>query len=148
MALREKLASDLKDAMRSKNELVRDTLRMLKTDLDRRELELGKPLDEGEEIAILARAVKTRKESAEQYDAGGRKDLSDRERKEISIIEAYLPKSMDEDEARQAIAQVAQDLGLSGKASMGQLMKEVTSRYRGQIDGKTASRLAAEVLAE
>lgn len=146
MELRERIQEDMKQAMRDKQELTRDTLRMVKADLDRKELDLGRPLDAGETLDVITRAVKTRRESVEQYDAGGRKDLADKERAEIAIVERYLPKALTEAEAREALKAIVAELGLAGKKDMGKLMKEVSARYRGQIEGKLASTLAGEVL--
>lgn len=147
MSLREKIMEDLKAAMRGGDEVARDTLRMLKSELMNREIELGKELDESEEIAVLQKAVKSRQDSAQQYDQGGRKDLADRERAEIGIIEKYLPKQMSEDEVRDAVRTVAAEIGATSKKDQGKLMKELMARYKGVIDGKLAAKIAGEVLA-
>lgn len=132
--------------MRAKDVVARECLRMIKTGLDAAELQKGAALDESEELEVLVRAVKTRQESAAQYDEGGREDLASKERAEIVIVERYLPKALSEDEARQALAALVAELGLSEKKQMGQLMKAVMERYRGQIDGKLASRIAGTLL--
>ncbi|MCA9603111.1 MAG: GatB/YqeY domain-containing protein [Polyangiales bacterium] len=146
MTILERIVADMKQAMRDKNEVARDTLRMLKSDVGRRELELGRAPDDAEVTEVLLRAVKTRRESLEQYEQGGRADLAEKERKEVAIIEAYLPKTMDEAEARTTIEALAKELSASQKKDMGRLMKEITARYRGQIDGKVASKIAGEIL--
>jgi uncharacterized protein len=144
--LNERIMADLKRAMRDKDEVARDTLRMIKSDLGRREVELGRELNEAEALEILQRAVKTRAESAEQYAQGGRADLAERERREIEVIQAFLPVAMDDDEARLAIRAVIEELGASSKKDLGPVMKTVMERYRGRIDGKLASRLVGELL--
>lgn len=146
MAVREKLAADLKTAMKTKDAVARDALRMVKSNLDEAELKKGAPLDDAEEMEVLLRAVKTRQESASQYEQGGRPELADKERAEIAIIEGFLPKAMSADEARDAIVALAEQLGLSEKRQMGQLMKAVTAQYRGVIDGKLASQIAGSIL--
>lgn len=146
MAVREKLAADLKTAMKTKDAVARDALRMVKSNLDEAELKKGAPLDDAEEMEVLLRAVKTRQESASQYEQGGRPELADKERAEIAIIEGFLPKAMSADEARDAIVALAEQLGLSEKRQMGQLMKSVTAQYRGVIDGKLASQIAGSIL--
>lgn len=146
MSVRTQLAEDLKTAMKAKDLLARDVLRMIKSGLDEAELKKGAALDDGEELDVLVRAVKTRQESAAQYDEGGRPELAEKERAEIAIVERYLPKAMSEAEARDAIEALAKELGLSEKKQMGQLMKAVQGKYRGVIDGKLASKIAGSLL--
>lgn len=146
MSLQEKIMADLKDAMRAKDEVAKETLRMLKTELGRKELELGHALSDSDEIAVLSRALKTRKESAEQYAEGGRDDLAQKERDEMAIVERYLPKTMSEEEARTAIADIVSATGASSKKDMGSVMKEVRAKYAGQIDGKLASKIVSGLL--
>jgi uncharacterized protein YqeY len=146
MAILDQITSDMKEAMKRQDAVARDTLRMIKTDASRRELELGRPLEDGEVMEVLLRAVKTRRESLEQYTEGGRADLAAKEQSEIAIIEAYLPKAMDENAAREAVRAIAAELGVTSKKDMGKVMKEVTARFKGQIEGKLASKLAGEIL--
>jgi uncharacterized protein YqeY len=146
MSVREKLAEELKAAMKAKEVVARDALRMIKSNLDEAELKKGAPLDDAEELDVLLRAVKTRQESAAQYDEGGRPELAEKERAEIAIVERFLPKAMTEDEARDALVALAAELGLTEKKQLGQLMKAVTARYRGIIDGKLASKIAGSIL--
>jgi uncharacterized protein YqeY len=146
MSVREKLAEELKAAMKAKEVVARDALRMIKSNLDEAELKKGAPLDDAEELDVLLRAVKTRQESAAQYDDGGRPELAEKERAEIAIVERFLPKAMTEDEARDALVALAAELGITEKKQLGQLMKAVTTRYRGIIDGKLASKIAGSIL--
>jgi len=138
MALLEKIDADLKKAMLARDEVTRDTLRMLKSEL----LTLENP----DEIAVLSRAVKSRRESIKSYVEGGRQDLADKEQAEIEVIERYLPKQLNEHDAREAIAGIIGELGLSSKKALGQVMREIKARYPGQIDGKLASSIAARLL--
>lgn len=138
MALLEKLDADLKKAMLARDSVTRDTIRMLKSEL----LTLENP----DELAVLSRAVKSRRDSIQSYIEGGRQDLADKEQAEIEVIERYLPKQLEESEAREAIAAIVQELGLSSPRELGQVMKEVKARYPGQIDGKVASSIARELL--
>src|SRR5215204_4576931 len=104
MSLQPKIESDLKQAMRDKNEVARDTLRMVLNDLKKKQAELSKDeLGPDEELAVLQRAVKTRLESVEQYEKAGRVDLSTREQAEIAVVRGYLPQMMDEAETRAAV---------------------------------------------
>ncbi|MGB5697842.1 MAG: GatB/YqeY domain-containing protein [Polyangiales bacterium] len=138
MALLERINADLKKAMLARDDVTRDTLRMIKSEL--------LTLDDPDELAVLSRAVKSRRDSIKSYLDGGRQDLADREQAEIEVIERYLPKQLDENEARQAIAAIIQELGLSSKKDLGTVMKEVKVRHAGQIDGRLASSIAGQLL--
>lgn len=138
MALLEQIAADLKKAMLERDDVTRDTLRMIKSEL--------LTLDNPDELAVLARAVKSRRDSIKSYVEGDRQDLADKEQAEIEVIERYLPKQLTEDEAREAIAGIIEELGLSSKKELGKVMKEVKLRYPGQIDGRQASAIAGQLL--
>jgi len=146
MALIDTITKDLKEAMKAKDLVARDTLRMIKAQLTEAEMAKGEKLTEDDELQVLSRAVKTRTESAKQYEEGDRQDLADKERAEIAVVQRYLPKPMSEDEIREAMKGLAEELGATSKKDMGKLMQAVMKRYRGQIDGKTASKLAGEIL--
>ena len=138
MALLERIDADLKKAMLARDAVTRDTLRMLKSELV--------TVEDPDELAVLTRAVKSRRDSIESYLAGGRQDLADKEQAEIDVIQRYLPQPLTEGEARSAIAAIVQELGASSKRDLGKVMKEVRSRFPGQIDGKVASTIAGELL--
>jgi len=138
MSLLEQINADLKKAMLERDAVTRDTLRMVKSEL--------LTLDNPDELAVLSRAVKSRRDSIKSYVEGGRQDLADKEQAEIEVIERYLPKQLSEDEAREAIAGIIGELGLSSKKELGQVMKELKARYPGQVDGRLASSIAAQLL--
>ena len=138
MPLLEQIDRDLKKAMLARDEVSRDTLRMLKTEL--------LTLDDPDEIAVLSRAVKSRRDSIESYLEGGREDLAEKERAEIEVIQRYLPKPLSDDEAREAIAAIIEELGAESKRDLGKVMKEIRARFPGRLDGKVASGIAGELL--
>lgn len=146
MALWQTIEGDLKDAMRNKEELRRDVLRMVIAALKNRRIEVGSDLSDDEQVAVVLKAVKSREESAVAYDQGGRPELAAKERAEIEILAPYLPKTLDEAETRAALEAIAKELGLAEKKQMGQLMKAVKERHGAAVDGKLASRLAGEIL--
>jgi uncharacterized protein YqeY len=146
MPIKDQVVADLKKAMLDKNELARDTLRMVKADLMNREVELGRDLDEAEATEVLVRGVKSRKDSIAEYEKGGRPESAAKERSEIEIIERYLPKQLTEEELKSAIAALAGELGLSKKKDMGALMKELKTRHGAAADMRLASKLAGEIL--
>jgi hypothetical protein len=138
MSLLEQINADLKKAMLERDVVTRDTLRMVKSEL----LTLDKPDD----LAVLSRAVKSRRDSIKSYVEGGRQDLADKEQAEIEVIERYLPKQLSEDEAREAIAAIVEELGVSTKKELGRVMKEIKARFPGQVDGRLASSIAGQLL--
>ncbi|NOY94630.1 MAG: GatB/YqeY domain-containing protein [Deltaproteobacteria bacterium] len=146
MSIRERILEDIKVAMRAKDELARDTLRMLRSDLGKQELTLDRELSEDDVMGVLVRAVKTRTDSAAQYDEGGRPELAEKERLEIEIVRRYLPKALDEDEAKAAVAQAIRELDASSKKDMGRVMKALRERHGARLDGKLASRLVSASL--
>jgi uncharacterized protein len=146
MGLQERLSEDLKTAMREKREIERETLRMAIAGLKNRRIELMRDLTEQDELDVVRSAVKTRKESAEQYEKGGRPELAQKELSEIAVLERYLPSQLDEARTREAIAAIVKEQGLTEKRQLGVVMKGLQARHPGQIDGKLAQRLAGEFL--
>lgn len=145
--LRERLDADVKDAMRAKDVLRRDVLRMTIAEIKNRDIELvGKELGEADVLAVVQKAVKRRDEAATLFDEGGRPELAAKERSEAEVLAGYLPKLMSEDETRAAVTALAAELGLTEKKQMGQLMKAVKERFGAQMDGKLASQTAGRVL--
>jgi uncharacterized protein YqeY len=138
MSIRDQIDADLKKAMLARDEITRDTLRMIKSELVTHE--------DANELAVLTRAVKSRRDSIASYREGGRDDLAEKEQAEIEVIQRYLPQPLTEEEARDAIASIIEEHGLAGKKDLGTVMKEVRGRHPGRIDGKLASRIAAELL--
>lgn len=146
MALQTQVADDLKGAMRAGDAIKRDTLRMLIAAFKNRRIEKGEELTAEDELAVIAKSVKSRNEAAEQYGANGRPELEAKERAEAEVLSVYLPKGLSEDETREAVQALIAELGLEGKAQMGQLMKAVMAKHKGRVDGKLVSRLAGELL--
>lgn len=146
MGFRERLEADLKQAMRDRNEVARDTLRMLLAEIRNREIASGQGLADDEAIAVLQKAVKTRQESVEQFDRAERADLVAREKAEIAVVQAYLPQSMTEVEIRAAVQAVLAETGVTTKKDLGVAMKAVMARHKGRIDGRLAQKILGELL--
>jgi uncharacterized protein YqeY len=146
VSLSDRLQADLKEAMRARDALARETLRMCLAAFKNASIELQRDLDEGEELQVLTKAVKTRQDSAEQYDQAGRDDLAAKERAEIEIIQRYLPQQLDEAGVRAAVEAAIASTGASGKQGLGLVMKAVMAEHRGTVDGKLVSRIAGELL--
>jgi len=141
-----KLESDVKDAMRSGDVISRDTLRMVLASAKNQAIELGRDLEDADLLIILKKAVKTRQDSVEQYDAGNRPELAAKEREEIEVIQRYLPAEKSADEVRAIVGAIIEELGLTSKKEMGALMKAVMGRHKGEIDGRAVQAVAGELL--
>jgi uncharacterized protein YqeY len=146
MALQDIILTDLQKAMKAGDSVAKVTLRMVRSELTAKEIDLGRPLSEADELSVLTSAVKMRRDAITEYEKAGRDDLAAEEKAQIDVIQRYLPEPLGEDEARDAIRALAGELGVSSKKEMGKLMKVVMDRYKGRIDGKLASRLAGELL--
>ena len=138
--------TDMRAAMKSGDKEKLSTLRMLISAVQYEEVARDTPLEESDYVTILQREVKKRNEAAEAFRTGGREEDALKEEREAVILKAYLPQQMTEAELREAIQTVITEKGLTGKAQMGMLMKEMMARFKGKTDGKTVQTLAAEIL--
>ena len=137
MSLIQTITADIADAMRQKNQTSLAPLRMLKAALMNREVEKGRALDDAESLQVVSSLVKQRRDSVEQFRAGGRHDLADREQAEIGLLERYLPPAVDSAAIDQAIGAAITETGAQGPKDMGKVMKAVMARLAGQtVDGK------------
>ena len=136
----ERIQSDLTAAMKEKDELRLSVLRMMKSALKNKEIEKVRPLDDLESLQVLQTMVKQRRESIEQFTKGGRKDLAEKEAKEIGIIENYLPAAPSDAEIDAAIAAALAETGVTSAKQMGVVMKAVQAKLAGKrVDGKALS---------
>lgn len=140
MTLGEKLQADLVAAMKAKEELRLSVLRMVKSAIQLKEVEKIKKLEEAEIHSLLQTMIKQRRESIEQFQAGGRKELAEKEAKEIGILEGYLPAAPSEAEMDAAIAAAIQETGANSVKQMGAVVKAAKARLTGKtVDGKVLS---------
>ncbi|MCD6071678.1 MAG: uncharacterized protein K0S79_1665 [Nitrospira sp.] len=147
MSLRDRLTEDLKLAMKARDQLRMDVIRMIKAAVLNKEVELKKDLDDAEMSRIMTTMIKQRKESVEQFEKGQRAELAAKERQEISIIETYLPQALSIEELAQTIDAVIRETGATSAKDMGLVMKAVMARLAGQpVDGKSVSDLVRSKL--
>ncbi|MCY3000741.1 MAG: GatB/YqeY domain-containing protein [Planctomycetota bacterium] len=147
MTLYEKLQADVKQAMLARDEVSRDTLRMLVAAVKKQELEQGKEITEELVMTILQVAAKTRAESIAQFTSAGRNDLVAKEQAELAVVRRYLPQQLDEAQTKAAIQALIGELGITSKKDLGTLMKAAMAKHKGVIDGKLVQKLAGELLA-
>ncbi len=149
MELEKIINNDIKQAMLSRDARKLDALRAIKAALllakTGKDLH-GREIPEEMEMQLLQRLVKQRRESAEIYITGNRKDLADEELYQLSIIEQYLPKQLSEDEIRIAVRQVITDLGATGVKDIGRVMGTAVKQLAGKADNKTISVIVKELL--
>jgi uncharacterized protein len=140
MSYIERIQLDLTAAMREKDELRLSVLRMMKSALKNKEIEKNRPLDDMESQQVLQTLVKQRRESVDQFTRGGRKDLAEKEAKEIVIIEEYLPPAPSDHEIHHAIEAAIADAGADSLKQMGAVIKAARARLEGKaVDGKVLS---------
>jgi len=148
MTLIERIQKDLTEAMKGKDELRLSVLRMVKTALKNKEIEKIRALEDGEALAVLQTLVKQRRESVEQFTKGGRKDLADKETKEIAIVEGYLPAAPTDAELSAAINVAIAETGANSPKQMGAVIKAAKAKLEGKtVDGKVLSDKVRERLA-
>jgi uncharacterized protein len=149
------LRDDIKDAviaaMKAKDERKLGTLRMVNATIKNADIAArgeGKPpLSDADLLAVLQKMIKQRQEAVELYDKGGRAELAAQERDEITVISAYLPKQMSDDEVKAAIAAIITEIGAAGIKDMGKVIGALKAKYTGQMDFAKASGLVKAALA-
>ena len=147
MAFIDKITEDLTAAMRAKDRLRLDTLRMAKAALMNREIEKKRALDEAESHQVVVSMIKQRRDSLEQFRNGGRPELAEKEAAEIAILETYLPPPMDAAELEGIVGAVVNETGASSPKDMGRVMKGVMAQLGGRsADGKLVSELVKKAL--
>lgn len=146
MDLSARLAEDMKQAMKDKDKVRLSVIRMIRSAVKNREIELGKTLEESEVQAVISRELKQRKDSLQAFESAGRSDLVAEAEAEIAILTEYLPKQLSEAEIREIATQVMNEVGATGKADTGKVMGPLMSRLRGQADGKLVQSVVAELL--
>ena len=147
--LEKQIEQDLKAALLAGDSLKTDTLRGLKSALLYVKVAKGKKetgLDEAEEIAVLASEAKKRSESAELYSKGGSSERAEKELKEKTIIEAYLPKQLSEDELADIVSKVINELGVTDVSGMGKVIGKVREETTGRADGALIAKMVKEKL--
>lgn len=148
MSLKAKIDADIKAAMLAKEKVKLLALRDIKKAilLEETATSKGGTLSEEEELKILQKAVKQRKDSAEIYKQQNRPDLLEKEEEEIAVIEAYLPKQLNESELKEALSQIISQVGASGPGDMGKVMGAATKALAGKADGRAISTMVKTLL--
>ncbi len=142
MTIVEQVEKDLVAAMKAREALRLSVLRMAKTALKNKQVELSKPLSDDEALAVLRTLVKQRRDSVEQFRKGGREDLATKEEAEIEILKGYLPAEASDEEVSGAVAAAIEETGAAGPQDLGKVMKAAMSRLAGKnVDGKRVNQM-------
>lgn len=145
--LEEKLMNDYKNALRNKDALAVSTLSFLRAQINYAALEKKKDkLDDPESLSVVKKLIKQHQDSIEQFTAGGRLDLVEKEKKELDILKGYLPEELTAEAVKKIVDEAAAALGASGIKDMGKVMKEVLAKTAGSADGKLISELVRQRL--
>lgn len=147
MSLKLRITDDMKAAMRAKEADRLNTIRMLMAAMKQKEVDERIELDDAMVVAIVDKLIKQRKDSAQQFEAGGRQDLVDKENSEIVVLEGYLPQRLSADEVAAAVKAIVTELGASGPGDMGKVMGAVKQRLAGQAEMGVVSAAVKAALA-
>jgi hypothetical protein len=146
MSLQDKLSTDLKTAMRSKEELRVSVLRLLLSAMNYAEIAQQKKLDDAGIISVIQKEIKQRRESIEAYEKGSRADLADKEKAELAILQEYMPAQMGRDEVIALVEKAIAEVGARGPGDKGKVMQKLMPQVKGKADGGEVSNIVTELL--
>lgn len=144
--LKSQIEQEIKEALKAGEQEKLSVLRLLLAAIKNEEISRNRELTAEEEIAVVSRQVKQRREAAEAYRKGNREDLAQKEEAEIEILNNYLPQQLPEEKVREIVREVIADLPETEKTNFGKVMGAVMARVKGQADGNTVSRIVRETL--
>ena len=139
MSLSEQIMSDMKEAMKARDKVKLNTVRMIKSALMNEKIKAGHDLTPEEELTVLSREKKQREESIEEFAKANRNDLVAETKKELAIVEDYLPKQLSKEELNEAAASAIAEVNAHDKSDFGKVMKVLMPKIKGKADGKAAS---------
>ncbi len=146
MSLLDSLNNDLKTAMKAHDKETLSTVRMLKAATTNEQIKVGRTLTSDEEVSVLSRELKQRKDSVDEFTAADRTDLVPALEKEIEIVERYLPEQLSEDDVKSIVEETIRQVGATSKADFGKVMGAVMPKLKGQADGKIVNSVVKSLL--
>jgi len=141
MTLKDQISADLKSAMRAGDAKKRDAIRLLTSEMKRREVDDRKDLSDADVIAIIDKMIKQRRDSIAQFDKGGRQDLADNERFELTVLQVYMPQGLSDEEIAVAVEASIAEAGAKGASDMGKVMALLKGKLAGRADMARVSAL-------
>ncbi|WP_031536599.1 MULTISPECIES: GatB/YqeY domain-containing protein [unclassified Bacillus (in: firmicutes)] len=146
MSLLERLNNDMKQAMKNKEKDKLVVIRMIKAAIQNESIKLGRVLSEEDELSVLSREVKQRKDSLHEFEKAGREDLVDKIRAELKHVEIYMPEQLSEEELSEIVKQAIDETGASSKKEMGKVMAALMPKVKGKADGSLVNKLVQQHL--
>ena len=146
MGLEERLVEEMKQAMKSNDKVRLSTIRMARSAIKNREIEQRKKLDDDDVLRVIQGMVRRGEESIQQFEAGGRIDLVEKERKEIEILKSFFPPSLSREEVLEIIEQSIEETQASSLKDLGKVMKSLMPKLGGKVDGRMINQLVKERL--
>ena len=146
MTLEERLVEEMKEAMKANDKLRLSTIRMIRSSVKNKEIELRKPLDDEAVQKVIQGMVRKGEESLEQFKLGGRMDLVEKESQEIEILRSYLPQALTQEEMIKIVDETIQEVQATSLKDLGKVMKSVMPKLQGKADGKLINQLVKERL--
>lgn len=146
MTILERFSEDLRAALKARDRVALETLRLLVADLKNEEIRKGSELEEAEAVAVIRRSIKRRHEAAEAFRKGGREEQAAKEEAEAVVLERYLPRQIGGEELAAAVERVIAETGAGAPGDLGKVMKALLAAHPGQIDGKAAQILVRQKL--
>ena len=146
MTMQTRLNDDMKQAMRDRDVLRRDVIRYLRSEVKNQEIRDQKELDDAGVIQVLSRQAQQRRDSIEAYREADRQDLVDKEESELSVIMAYLPQQMTQEEITALVQQVVAEVGASGPEDMGKVMSAIMPQVQGKAEGREVNAIVQQTL--
>jgi uncharacterized protein YqeY len=148
MSLKEQLSADLKEALKAKDERRKGVLRFLMAAVHNVEIEAGEEIDDGGVLAVIAKQVKQRRDSIEEFRKGGRDDLVAKEEAEAALLMDYLPQQMSRDDITAEARKVIAETGAQGPGDKGKVMPVLINKLRGRAEGREINEVVTELLAQ
>ena len=146
MHLNAQLAADLKDAMRARDEIRRNVLRLTIAALRNAQISAGEELDEEAAMAVVSTEAKRRRESIAEFRKAGRQDLVEQEEAELAVLAVYLPEPLSRDEIIEAVRRVIEETGAVGAKDLGKVMPVLMQQFQGRADGREVNQVVRELL--
>ncbi|MDM5359774.1 GatB/YqeY domain-containing protein [Peribacillus sp. RS7] len=146
MSLLERLNNDMKQAMKNKEKDKLSVIRMLKASIQNEALKQRQDLTDDEELTVLSRELKQRKDSLQEFENAGRSDLVDKVRTELVYVEAYMPEQLSEEEISNIVKQTIEEVNATSKADMGRVMGALMPKVKGKADGSLVNKLVQQHL--
>ena len=146
MSLLTTLNDDIKTAMKAKDKDSLAVLRMLKSGIQNEQIKVGRDLNGDEELTVLSREIKQRKDSLQEFERAGREDLVDKTKIEIAVVEKYLPEQLSDDDIRRIVSAAIQQTGAASQADFGKVMGLVMPQVKGKAEGALVNAIVKESL--